>query len=508
MVTDSGRKILSHGKIYLAGTILRHSVSFIMLPIYTRFLTPSDYGTIELLSMTLDFVGIILGLRIGEAIFRYYADYEKKSDKNEVISTALWLVAILNAVGFLLIAASAKPISTMVFGNTGQVRNLLLFSLTLLMQGFIAIPMTYIRARQRPWLFVVFSTIKLTLQLGLNILFVVYMKLHVEGVIYSTIIASLCMACLLGFYTLKDCGIRFSRQKARRLISFSLPMMTTGIIAFYVTFGDRYFLRFYGGGLNEVGVYSLGYKFGFILMFLVVMPFASIWDSEKYNIAKKNAAKKEFQKIFIIYSTIVILACICISLYVKDLLRLMSAPAFWGAAKIVPIILGAYLANALSQYVNLGILLRHKTIEITYGTIIAAGVISIGYYLLIPRYGAMGAALATLLAFASRTVWVYWRAKKLYDMELRWNSVGLLIGLWGIVYICSAYGPATLAASLLLNSFILIIIVLILLFLPILPGELRKDARKILQNPRSAFMIIIGKNKSTQGAFVFRKSPK
>ncbi len=493
MVTDSGRKILSHGKIYLAGNILRRSVSFIMLPIYTRFLTPSDYGTIELLSMTLDFVAIILGLRIGEAIFRYYTDYETKNDKNEVISTALWLVAIVNTVGVLLLVVGVKPISIMVFGNAGQVRNLLLFSLTLLMQGFIGIPMTYIRAQQRPWLFVIFSTIKLALQLGLNILFVVYMKLHVEGVIYSAIISSLFMGGLLGFYTLNNCGIRFSRQKARRLISFSLPMIATGLIAFYITFGDRYFLRVYGGGLNEVGVYSLGYKFGFLLMFLAVTPFASIWDSEKYNIAKKETAKEEFQQIFIIYSTVVILICMCISLYIKDLLHLMSAPAFWDAAQIVPIVLGAYLANALSQYVNLGILLRHKTIEITYGTLIAASVISIGYFLLIPRYGGMGAALATLLAFASRTIWVYWRAKRLYDMELRWNSVGLLIGLWGIVYICSTYGPNNLAASLLLNSFLLIVAGLALLYLPILPGELRYKARRILRNPQSAVMLIIGR---------------
>ncbi len=493
MSTGSGKKIVSHGKIYLVGNVLQRCVSFVMLPIYTRFLTPADYGTIELLSMILDFVGIILGLRIGQAIFRYYAEYEKKEDKNEIVSTALWLVATLNAVGILLIVISAKPLSTMVFGDAGQVNNLLLFSLTLLMQGFIEIPMAYVRALQRPWLFVIFSTIKLILQLSLNILFVVYMQLHVEGVIYSAIASSLFMGCLLGFYTLKDCGIRFSSKKARRLISFSLPLMATGMIAFYITFGDRYFLRAYGGGLNEVGVYSLGYKFGFLLMFLVVMPFASIWDSEKYNIAKKETAKEEFQEIFIIYSTVVILACMCISLYVKDLLHLMSAPDFWGAAQIVPIVLGGYLANALSQYVNLGILLRHKTIEITYGTFIAAGVITIGYFLLIPRYGAMGAAWATLFAFASRAGWVYWRAKGLYDMELRWNSVGLLIGLWGIICICSAYGPANLVASLLFNSFLLVMVILILLYLPILPGELRKNARRIVRNPRFAVGLIMGR---------------
>lgn len=494
MSAGSGKKIISHGKIYLAGNILQRCVSFIMLPIYTRFLTPSDYGTIELLSMVLDFVGIILGLRIGQSIFRYYAGYEKKKDRDEVISTALWLVGAMNLVGVLLVVFAAKPVSIIVFGDVGQVKNLLLFSLTLLMQGVIEIPMAYIRAQQRPKLFVGFSIVKLILQLSLNILFVVYMQLHVEGVIYSAIVSSLFMGCLLGGYTLRDCGIRFSCKKARQLISFSLPLMATGVVAFYITFGDRYFLRVYGGGLEEVGVYSLGYKFGFMLMFLVVTPFASIWDSEKYNIAKKNNAIEEFQNIFIIYSTVVILACMVISLYVKDLLHIMSAPAFWDAAKVVPVVLGGYLANALGQYVNLGILLKRKTIEITYGTLIAAVVISIGYFLLIPRYGAMGAAWATLFAFSSRTVWVYWRAKGLYDMKLSWRSVGILIGLWGVVCICSTAGPTGLISSVVFNTFLLALVVLLLLYAPILPVSLRIKIRlSLCCNPRSAVKLLMGR---------------
>jgi len=242
-----------------------------------------------------------------------------------------------------------------------------------------------------------------------------------------------------------------------------------------------------------VGVYSLGYKFGFLLMFLVVTPFASIWDSEKYNIAKEENAKESFQNIFIIYSTVVILACMVISLYAKDLLRVMSAPEFWGAAKIVPVVLGGYFANALLQYVNFGILLHNKTIEITYGTLIAAAVISVGYVFLIPIYGGMGAAWATLFAFVSRTCWVYWRARRLFNMELRWKSVGILVGLWAGVSVCSLYGPSDLIASLLFNSFLLLLVIVFLIYLPILPDALRKKVHMILKNPNSVVTFIFNK---------------
>ena len=480
-----GNKIISHGRIYLIGNILQRCVSFVMLPIYTRFLTPADYGTIELLSMILDFVGIILGLRIAESIFRFYAEYDDQKDKNEVITTAIYLVFFLNIIGILLIYATSGFLTKLIFNDTSQRYNLMLFSLTLLLHVFIEIPMIYIRAKQRPWIFITFSMLKLILQLSLNIIFVVVMNLHVLGVIYSAVATSATMGIILIGFTIKSCGISFSVAKAKKLISFSLPLILTGIISFYITFGDRYFLRVYGG-LDEVGIYSLAYKFGFLLTFLIVNPFNAIWDSEKYNIAKVDGNVKKFGDIFIHYTTLIIFVCIGLTIFVKDVLQIMAAPEFWGAAPIVPVILAAYFTNAMSAYVNLGILLRNRTIEITYGTVIAGLVITVGYLMLIPLYGAMGAALATMLAFGARSVWVYFRAKRLFDMELSWGFVLALILLWLLIYAISHVSyNFPLLLSITWNSILLLSVLVILLVTPLLPKHVRNRIKKSLSNPKA-----------------------
>jgi len=317
------KKLASHGSIYLLGNIIRRAVSLVMLPIYTRFLTPADYGIIELLSMVIDFAGIILGLRIGQAIFRFYHEYDNISDRNEVISTSLYLISILDILGILLIVALVKPISYAVFGNYTSASYLLLFSVTLLFQSMIEIPMLFLRAQQRPWLFVTFSTIKLVLQLGLNIYFVVIKNMNVEGVIYSALISGAIMSAILTLYTLSITGMKWSSKKAKELSSFSIPLVLTSIVTFYITFGDRYFLRIYHG-LTEVGIYSLGYKFGFLLSFLVTTPFFNIWDSEKYNIYKKPNAREIYQKTFLVLSSAVIFVAIGISVFVKDILKIRS----------------------------------------------------------------------------------------------------------------------------------------------------------------------------------------
>lgn len=489
MADTSEKTLVSHGKIYLTGSILRRCVSFIMLPIYTRCLTPSDYGIIELLTMVLDFVGIIIGLRVGQSIFRFYARYEHQKDKNEVITTAIYLVVFANTVGFFFLYLAGNYIAMAVFDDTVQKNYLFLFSLTLLMQGFIEIPMTYLRARRRPWHYVTFSITKLFIQLSMNIIFVVWLDMHVEGVIYSAIITSAVVGAMLAYYIVKDCGISFSIAKARHLVSFSFPLMLTSMITFYITFGDRYFLKHYMG-LEEVGVYSLAYKFGFLLVFLVGSPFSAVWDIEKYEIAKKYNSQVVFKKVLINYSAIVVFVCIVISLFIKDVLQVMAAPSFWKAADIVPVILAAYVANIWGYYSNLGVFIKYRTIETTYGNLLAAIVITIGYYVLIPRFGGMGAAWATVLAFSTRWCWGYFRGKRLYDMGISWRYPFLLTVLWISVYGISKIGwEFPMGVRVAWNTMLLAVAAGAYLFTPLLPYDVRSTLRRFVKHPKMLFDI-------------------
>ena len=471
---SSGSKLLSHGSIYLLGNILRRMVSFVMLPIYTQYLTPGDYGTLELLSMVIDVVAILFGLRIGEAIFRFYYKYDDARDRNEVIFTAFVLVAALNAIGVAFLLGASGPVSRFVFGSSDAARLLALFSFTLILQSLTETVLTFIRAEQRPWLFVGFSLFKLALQLGLNIYFVVGLELAVEGVIYSNLIAGLILAVPLAWYTVRRTGFAFSRSKAIAMTSFSAPLVLTSLVSFYMTFGDRYFLRVFGGGLDEVGVYALGYRFGFLLSFLIGEPFFSIWNSERYVIAKQPDPVPRFRTAFLLFSAAMAWATVAISLYVFDILRLMSDPGFWAAATIVPLVMLGYVFNNWASFANLGILLNDRTGEIATGTIISAVAITAGYFLLIPAFGGVGAAVATSIAFAGRTVWIAWRSEKLYPQRLPWSRGLAMLGAGALVLLLTAFKPEPIWLSVAYSTLLLGIYTGALFFMPgMLPPDLR-----------------------------------
>ena len=137
----------------MLGDILRRVVSLIMLPIYTRYLTPADYGVVELLSMLLDFASIIFGARVGQAVFRYYCTSESEHERRSIISSALALSVVLNGLGAFMVTIFSGPLALAIFSDASLKTYITLYSITMLLAPFMDIPLVYIRAQQKPWVF-------------------------------------------------------------------------------------------------------------------------------------------------------------------------------------------------------------------------------------------------------------------------------------------------------------------------------------------------------------------
>lgn len=486
-MSSSNSKIVSHGTIYLIGNIMRRMVSFIMLPIYTQYLTTENYGTLELFSMVLDFAAIVFGLRIGEAVFRFYYQYEDERSRNEVISTTLWLVGALNALAVVILLVGAGPISAAVLGSAEFARPLALFSITLVFQSLTETVLTYIRVRQKPWLFVGFSTLKLAVQLSLNIYFVVVQRMAIDGVVWSALISNVVITLPLLWWAFSQTGFAFVTARAREITRFSIPMVLTSIISFYISFGDRYFLRVFGGGLDEVGVYSLGCRFGLLLGFLIGDPFSGIWNSERYLIVKQENARARFQSIFMLLNAAMVVVGVGIAIFVHDILRIMATPEFWSAYLIVPIVMAASMFQAWTSFTNLGVLLEGKTREIAIGTAVAAVASTIAYLLLIPALGVVGAAIGAATGHLGRLLWVTVRSEKLYAMQLPWGRAVGMLALGGVAFAVSLLKPDPLVLSLLTCTVIFVAFTAVLVLVPgFLPAEMRHTVLQALRDPRAA----------------------
>ena len=415
-------RIGRHGLIYGAGVVLSKAVAFLMLPIYTRYLSPADYGVLRLLEMVLEVASIVAGSRLGAGIFWFYHKAQTDAERRKVLSTAMIVLLLSYAVATAAIYVFAPTIAEIALGSVQDVGLVRIAGMGLAFESLFLVPTAYLRLGDRSLLYVSVMTGKLILQVTLNVVFVVFMGLGAKGVLLSTLAGNILTGTGLMIYLVRDVGVRFSNRAARDLIRFGMPFVATQVATFILTFGDRYFLRRVTD-TSAVGLYALAYQFGFLLAMLSEVPFSMVWEPARFEIAKRPDRDELFARGFTYFNLVLVTIAVCIALFVGDLLRIMAAPAFLPAADLVPIILIAYVFQSWTLVHNIGIQVREQTGWYTVATWAGAIVAIIGYAVLIPRFYGLGAALATVASFAVVEWAVYAVSQRLWPVRYQWGPV-------------------------------------------------------------------------------------
>ena len=442
------QRLGKHTLVYTAGILLGKVASFVMLPVYTRYLTPADYGVLELLGMTIDVIGMITGVGIVAGVFKFYSDENDPREKNAVISTAALSVIALATVTSLLGFAFSPQLSTLIFDSEANTVYLRLYFVVYLLQNFEYLPFLLLRAENRSVMFVLVNAGKLIAMLSLNILFVVYYGMGIRGVLTSNIIATSVVAVGLTGYMVRRVGVRFSRAKFVAMARFGSSIVLWSLSSFVLVFSDRFFLNYFTDTAT-VGIYSLAYKFAFLMSVLAYTPFETIWTAERFEIAKQPDAVAIYARVFLYMNVLLGAVGLVICLFIRDVLFVMSDPAFLPAYKLVPLLVAAQIIFVWAAHWNAGIYISGKTQVLASGAIVLVITTLLINLLLIPPFGAYGAAWATIAAYVVRFFWIYHFAQRYYRIEYQWMQQARLYGILGAaVALNFAYRPPSLAASL------------------------------------------------------------
>ena len=476
--------------IYSVGIVIQRIAGLVMLPVYTRFLTPADYGSLELLMMTSELVALITGLGISGSIFRFFYQKEDSVYQNNVISSALTIMIVLySCVGFIGISLSPYLAKIILGGTRIETAAFMILFGYFILEPLNIIPFLFLRIQQKPVLFVSISLVKLVLQIALNVYFLVFLKIGFLGVLLSTFITQIIICVWLSRYLFNYIQLRFSKELAKEIINYSYPLVLAGLGAFISTFSDRYFLKAYAD-LSSVGVYSLAYKFGFLMAFLTFGPIYTVWEPKRFELAMQEDYPKINQRVFFFVSLAAITVALGIALFARDLLRVMSVREFWIAYTIVPYILIAYIFQGWTNYVNFGLHYCGKTKYLSLCSAITAGVIIILSFLLIPEFKAIGAAVATMIAFVLNFAIVYACAEKFYKLRLSWMKPVALLCVAVCLYLISRMlSVESVVASLLVNIGLFIVYLVVVVASPISEKQERQFYLKILKHPKMIFSL-------------------
>lgn len=446
-----------HAATYAIGNIVSRLVGFLMLPIYTRFLTPADYGAVGLLIFSLSLLEPLFGARLARAVPRFYFAAPDGRSKRAVIWGALALTGAVSATTTVAIVLLRHPASRLLFGSDAYAVATGFFAVNMLSQPLEYTGLTYLRLQERSRLFLGISMCKLMVQVALNVLFVVYWQLSVTGVVLSGIISSLGVGIGLTLYIAARESPVLDWCMIRRMLDYCWPLWFSGIAGLYVGSSGAFYLRVFDS-LNDVGLLELGLRFATAVTLLVWTPFFQQWEPISYRDYKEKAGREKFQVAFIIISALMLISGLGISTFSEPVIDVMAAPAFHAAARTVPLLtLGLILGN-LVTFLHFGFLVTDHTKVLTASQYIAAAVITVAYVVLIPTLGLEGAVIGQCIAFAVNFTYVRLWARRYFDAGIKPTPLYALIAIAGVAYLCSnvLIAPHLLLLNLMVKAVIFV----------------------------------------------------
>jgi len=404
--------------IYSVGSVARQLVGFVMLPIYTRLLSPSDYGVVALLAIMVAILELVLGARFAQAVPKFYFDSKNKAYRNSVVSTALMSTAVVSAAGVFIVAANSAGLSGILFGSEEYSDYVAIYAALLLTIAVEHYGLTYIRLRNQAILFVTVSLLKLVAQLSLNIWLVVVLEMGVAGVVYAAVGSSAVFAIGSAIFVYANVGLKFDWPVCLRFLKFSWPLWIAGGGALYVSSVGPYLIRTVDG-LAAVGLYQIAHRFSSLISVLGWEPFSQWWQTERFQIySAEGANSKKFAAVFDLAAGLLCTVAVAVAIFGVPVIRLIAAPAFHDAAFALPWLALAQVFSSLAVFMNFSFLVTEKTGNITLLRAVAAALITVGVTVGVSVSGFIGAAVALCSCNLVMALLTYVRAKTVEDIGL------------------------------------------------------------------------------------------
>lgn len=490
-------KLGKHTLIYGFGNIASRIVSFLLLPLFVRYLTPADYGILQICNVFHNILLIILQMGLTSALFKVYYQEEDVFERKVILSSTIFfnvLSSMIIVVILYLLRSVIAPFAV------GEEQSEILFTLVLgsvFFQVIITLGMSILRAEEKSAHFALFTVARVALYAGLNILFIAFLKRGYLGAMESTLLSMAAGFLLFIPLFLKRFVFVIRLHYIKELLQLGIPLAIGGLAVWVLNFTDRYMLMYLlpeGEAMIQVGVYSLGAKFALMIKFFLVAPFTLSWGALMFAYQNDPKAGLIYARVLNIFTFVGGIVFLLISLYGREVIAIMSTdPDYLQAYKVIPLLAFSNLLYGMYMVFSVGITLAKKTYYVTITNFAAALSNVLLNYVLITKMGMMGAVIASAVSFLLMTFLLYLFAQRFYHIPYQTGRI--------IAYLTLLLGVIT--ANFLAEPAFLVKILLTMFLLPVLPVfrlVTYKDVEKSFHLGKSYLTkLVISKRKDEGG---------
>jgi O-antigen/teichoic acid export membrane protein len=424
--------------LYTIANILPKVGAVFLVPVYVRFLTSAEYGTLALVSTLVGLLTTLYRLGMDGSLMRLHFDTEGRSRGSLYSTIALFtlgLAAVVTGILAILgISVLRDPILGIAFWPVGLIAILIALTNSI---GFV--PSVIFRATQQASKFAVFSIGGFLLTAGLVVALLVLARQGLVGALVGQLLAGALILVVALVITVRTGGISFNVAQLRASLSFGLPLVPHALSAWALKLMDRWLIAIFIGlsptmTLAAIGAYSLGYQIGSIVT-IVLTSFNSAWSPYFFSVGDEESGPRLHREM----TTIVMLGLLALGVGIAALsveaIELIARRGYEGAAAVIPVVvLGSLLQALYTMFVTV-VFHTKRTRRIALLTFASALVNLVLNVLLIPPLGILGAAWATVGGYAFFALGTYLYARRIYPLQVDAVRIGLAMALGAAVVI-------------------------------------------------------------------------
>jgi len=419
--------------IYSISNVLVKMSGLILLPLYTSHISLAQYGLLGFYEITFEILHLISGMGIDNALSRWYWDKESQYEQKVVVFNA-GLVSLVTTLFIMTLGFfTLNGFSETLLWEKQSSTLILWFIVSSLTRVLIRQPLLLMRIQELSLRQTIINIIRIILVVGISFITIAHYKLGLAGIFIAETMANIIVLPYLYRYLLKNTKFQYNIILIKEMLSFSLPLVLSSVLALILTLSDRYIIQYFGN-FEDTGIYTLAYKISNIIRIFVIHSFAQAYIPIFYKYMHDEDSKKFYIKSVTYYTFVASIIALGLTIFGQEAIQIIAQSSeYYAAYKLLPYLVIGVIFAGLRQILVLPINKHKKTKIISIITIAAGAFNLILNIILVPLMGAPGAALATGLVNLLVVLVYYYFVHKLdgirYEDKKIVNAIFLTIVL-------------------------------------------------------------------------------
>lgn len=428
------KAFLKDSAIYAVPAFISRGLSLFLVPLYTRVLSPADYGSLDLLTVFAGIINLTIALEVSQGVARFYAAEQDQVRKMLYASSSFWFTLGCYTVFAVLMLLNTKTLSALIMGQQGLETAFKIGIVYIWINGLFYLIQNQFRWELRSKNYAVISLLMSFVTAGVSVWLAYCLRWGLEGLLTGMVAGSL-VGTGLGLWRLRNSfRFRFDGVRLYEMLSFSTPLVFSGVAVWISLYIDRIMINHFLS-IDEVGLYGIGYRMASIAGLLMI-GFQGALTPLVYTHYQEADTPRQLSRIFRLFLVFALFVFLGLSLFTSDILRLLTTESFYGSAVVVVYLVPAKLLASMYIFAP-GIGIAKKT-HLLIWINCAGALLNVALnFLLIPRLGIIGAGLATMLGYLAVFALYMTISQRLYHVPHHWRPILMCVTLatmmaWGL----------------------------------------------------------------------------